>query len=235
MNVLAQLVSLEGISFIFKWLHFFFGLLWIGHLYYFNFTQGSAMAQADAPTKSGITTKLVPIALWWFRWGAMWTMVTGLILLSIKGHISGMSVYSSGWGVAILIGVVMGLTMWANVWFIIWPHQQIVMASANKVAAGGTADPQAAVVAPKALLASRTNVLFSIPMLFFMGAASHLPLPVTPESNLMAAAAVLGVLWLLIEGNAIKGKIGFMQTVKGVITGGFVLTALIYVVLAAFI
>ncbi len=235
MNVLAQLASMEGISFIIKWLHFFFGLLWIGHLYYFNFTQGSAMAKADAPTKSGITTKLLPIALWWFRWGAMWTMVTGIILLGLKGHTSGMAVYSSGWGVAILIGVVMGLTMWANVWFIIWPHQQIIMASANAVAAGGTADPKAAIAAPKALLASRTNVLFSIPMLFFMGAASHLPLPVTPESNLMAVTLVLGVLWALIEGNAIKGKISFMQTVKGVITCGFALTAVIYAILAALI
>lgn len=235
MGILSQLTSLDGIFFILKWLHLFFGIIWIGHLYYFNFTQGSAMAQADAATKSGITTKLLPIALWWFRWGAMWTMLTGLVLLGLKGHSSGLEVYSSGWGVAILIGTTMGLTMWANVWFIIWPNQQIVMASAAKVAAGGTADPQAAIVAPKALLASRTNVLFSIPMLFFMGSASHLPLPITPESNLMMASIILAVLWLVIEANAIKGKIMFMQTVKGVITGGFVLIALIYAILAAFI
>lgn len=235
MGVLAQLASLEGISFILKWLHLFFGLLWIGHLYYFNFTQGAAMAQADAPTKSGITTKVLPIALWWFRWGAMWTMLTGVVLLLIKGHQGGMAVYSTPWGISILIGVVMGLTMWANVWFIIWPHQQVIIASANQVATGGTANPQAAVVAPKALLASRTNVLFSIPLLFFMESANHLNLPVTPESNLLAVTLVLGVLWALIEGNAIKGKIGFMQTVKGVMTGGFVLTAVIYAVLAVFI
>lgn len=235
MGVLTQLASLEGVSFVLKWLHLFFGLLWIGHLYYFNFTQAAAMPQVDAATKSGITTKLLPIALGWFRWGAMWTMLTGVILLAIKGHSSGFEIYTSGWGVAILIGVTMGLTMWANVWFIIWPHQQVVMASANQVAAGGAANPQAAILAPKALLASRTNVLFSIPMLFFMGSASHLPLPITPESNLRAIAIVLGILWLLIEANAIKGKIRFMQTVKGVITGGFVLTAIIYAVLAALI
>lgn len=235
MAVLSQLVSMDGISFIFKWLHFFFGLMWIGHLYYFNFTQGSAMAQADAATKSGVTTKLLPIALWWFRWGAMWTMLTGLILLGIKGHVSGMEVYSSGWGVSILIGVVMGLTMWANVWFIIWPNQQIVMASANQVASGGSALPEAATAAPKALLASRTNTLFSIPMLYFMGSASHLPLPITPETNLMLIAGVLGVLWLAIEANAIKGKLGPMQTVKGVITCGFGLTAVIYAILAALV
>lgn len=235
MNVLQQLTSSDGLYFIIKWLHFFFGVMWIGHLYYFNFTQGSAMAQADAPTKSGITTKLLPIALYWFRWGAMWTMVTGMIMLGWMGHKNGFAVYTSGWGVAILIGVVMGLTMWANVWFIIWPKQQIVMASANAVAAGGAANPQAAVVAPQALLASRTNTLLSIPMLFFMGAASHLPLPVAPESNLTMVTIVLGLLWLAIEGNAIKGKIGPLQTVKGVITCGFALTAVIYAVLAMFI
>src|SRR6185369_11196370 len=98
MSAIAPLISMDGITFILKWLHLFFGLLWIGHLYYFNFTQGSAMAQADAATKSGITTKLVPIALWWFRWGAMWTLVTGLILLAIKGHAGGMQVYASSWG-----------------------------------------------------------------------------------------------------------------------------------------
>lgn len=235
MNVLSQLASIDGISYALRWLHLFFGLLWIGHLYYFNFTQGSAMAQADAPTKSGITTKLLPIALYWFRWGAMWTMVTGVVLLAIKGHTSGMAVFTGGWGVSILIGVVMGLTMWANVWFIIWPNQKIIMASANQVATGGSPNPQAAIVAPKALLASRTNVLFSIPLLWFMGSAHHLPLPVTPESNLLAVSIILGVLWVLIQGNAIKGKISFMQTVKGVITGGFVLTAVIYAVLAAFV
>ena len=235
MNVLQQLTSSEGIFFLIKWLHFFFGVMWLGHLYYFNFTQGSAMAQADAATKSGVTTKLLPIALYWFRWGAMWTMVTGMILLSMKAHTSGMAVFSTGWGVAILIGVVMGLTMWANVWFVIWPKQQIVMASANAVAGGGAANPQAAVVAPQALLASRTNTLLSIPMLFFMGSASHLPLPVTPESNLMMVSVVLGLLWLAIEGNALKGKIGPLQTVKGVISCGFGLTAVIYAVLAVFI
>lgn len=232
MNVLTALTSSDGLTFVLKWLHLFFGLLWIGHLYYFNFTQGSAMAQADAATKSGITTKLLPIALWWFRWGAMWTFVTGLIMLGYKGHVNGMDVYSSGWGVAILIGAAMGSIMWANVWFIIWPHQQVIMASANKVAGGGAADPQAAIVAPKAMLASRTNVLFSIPLLFFMEAAGHLSLPITPESHLGLAAVLLGILILAIEANAIKGKVFFMQTVKGVISAGFGLTAVIFAILA---
>lgn len=230
--MLASLTSLEGIYYISRWLHFFFGVMWIGHLYYFNFTQGSAMAQADAGTKSGIVTKLLPIALYWFRWGAMWTLVTGLIMFGIKGHQQGLQ---GAWGLAIGIGAVLGITMWANVWFVIWPAQKIVMASANQVASGGAALPQAAAAGPRALLASRTNTLFSIPMLFFMGAAAHPFFAVTPESNTTAVAAVLGVLWLILEGNALKGKLGPMQTVKGVITCGFVLTAVIYAVIAAFV
>ena len=231
----SYLFSMDGLMFLMRWLHFFFGVMWIGLLYYFNFVQGAAMAEADAPTKSGITTKLVPKALWWFRWGAMWTMATGVVILGMKGHMSGMAVYGGSWGVAILIGSILGLTMWANVWFVIWPNQKIVIASATQVASGGPANPEAAKSAPKALLASRTNVLFSIPMLFFMGAASHLPFPVTPESNIGLMAAVLGLIWLIIEGNAIKGKLGPLQTVKGVITSGFVLTGVIFLIMAAFL
>ncbi len=232
---MSTLLTMDGLSFVFRWLHFFFGVMWIGHLYYFNFTQGTAMAASDATVKSGITRNLLPHALYWFRWGAMWTMVTGLLLLGVKGHQAGMEVYSSSWGVWILIGTLLGLTMWANVWFIIWPNQQIVMASAHQVAAGGAALPEAAAAAPKALLASRSNTLMSIPMLFFMGAASHLPLAVTPESNLSLVAIIVGLIWLAIEGNALKGKLGPMTTVKGVITSGFVLTGILFVIVTALV
>jgi uncharacterized membrane protein len=233
MDYINQLVNMQGIMFLARWLHFFFGVMWIGHLYYFNFTQGTAVAQMDAPGKSNVTNKLLPVALYWFRWGAMWTMVSGLFILAVKGHTEGMEVFKSSWGVSILIGAVLGLTMWYNVWFLIWPKQQIIMASAAKVAAGGQADPQAAAVAPMALLASRTNTLMSIPMLFFMGSASHLPIPVRPETNLTLLTVILGILWLVLEGNVFKGKIGPMQTVKGVITSGFVLTGVIVAIIAA--
>lgn len=227
--------SMEHVSYLFRWLHFFFGIMWIGHLYYFNFTQGTAMAASDATVKSGIIRNLVPTALYWFRWGAMWTMATGLVLLGIKGHQSGWEVFASAWGVWILIGSLLGLTMWANVWFVIWPAQKIVIASAVQVAGGGQALPEAAAAAPRALLASRSNTLMSIPMLFFMGAATHLPLSVMPESNLTLLAVVIGLVWAGIEGNALKGKLGPMTTVKGVITSGFVLTAILYGIVVALV
>jgi len=121
-----------------------------------------------------MTRGLVPNALWWFRWGAMFTFVTGLLIILMKlGH-DGMPI-TSGYMTRILTGGLMGTLMWANVWFVIWPAQQIVIANANNVAGGGEADPKAAACAARAGLASRTNTLFSIPMLFFMAAASHFP------------------------------------------------------------
>ncbi len=235
MSLFSYFATLDGISFLLRWLHFFFGVMWIGHLYYFNFTQGTAVAQMDAGGKSNVTNKLLPIALYWFRWGAMWTMVSGVLLLSIKGHQVGMEIFYGSWGVAILTGSALGMLMWANVWFLIWPKQQIVIASAASVAGGGQANPQAAVVAPQALLASRTNTMFSIPMLFFMGAASHLQIPVTPESNLKLLTLVLALVILGLEANAIKGKIGPLQTVKGVITCGFALTVIFLGIIGAIV
>jgi uncharacterized membrane protein len=222
------LLTNPGLYYVFKWLHFFFGVMWIGHLYYFNFTQGSFMAGADAGTKTQVTSKLVPVAMYWFRWGAMWTFVTGLLMLGTAQWV-GYSVHGD-WGVKILTGAILGILMWANVWFVIWPKQKIIIKSAEQVAGGGAAIPEAAALAPKALLASRTNVLYSIPMLFFMGAASHLGISMDMASMPMYFAAFL-VLVAALQVNAIKGKLGPMATVKGVIGCGFALTAVIYLMM----
>jgi uncharacterized membrane protein len=217
-----------GLYFTFKWLHFFFGIMWIGHLYYFNFTQGTFMAGADAPTKSAATQKLVPIALYWFRWGAMWTFVSGLCMLATAQWV-GYNLHGD-WGIKILTGAIYGIIMWANVWFIIWPKQKVIIASATQVAGGGQPIPEAAKYAPQATLASRTNTLMSIPMLFFMGAASHLPINIDTSKAPTYFIAFI-ILAGALEFNAIKGKLGPMTTVKGVITCGFVLTAVTYLLM----
>src|SRR6476659_9180185 len=92
------LFSLDGIFFLLRWLHIFFGIVWIGHLYYFNFVQGAFFAETDAATKSNAIQKLVPRALWWFRWGAMGTMLTGVIYLMGRGHRDGMAIFATSWG-----------------------------------------------------------------------------------------------------------------------------------------
>jgi uncharacterized membrane protein len=226
--------NLVGIYFVFRWLHVFFGVIWIGHLYYFNFVQGAFMAETDAGAKSQVLQKLAPRALWWFRWGAMWTFVTGVIMLSIRAHqdssTGGSAVFASPFWINILTGATLATLMFLNVWLIIWPKQKIVIANAVATAGGGAVNPNAAGAAARATVSSRTNTLFSIPMLFFMLSASHFGYVVDESSNV----AVYWVLALLIIGglqaNAMYGKTGPMTTIKGVITCGFILTA-VFVVL----
>lgn len=220
--------SLDGALMVLRWLHFFFAILWIGHLYYFNFTQGPFFGETDAATKSGAIQKLVPRAMWWFRWGAMYTIITGLAILAIRGQRDGMQIFATSWGVSILTGFALGFVMWANVWFVIHPAQKIVIASATQVAKGGQAIPEAAAIGARSGVASRTNTLMSIPLLFFMGAASHLPIMIRPEANFLVLAIVLAIVIGALELNALKGKTGPMTSVKGVIHCGFALTAVLY-------
>jgi uncharacterized membrane protein len=163
---------------------------------------------------------LVPRALWWFRWAAMFTFLTGIVLLGAKRL--------DGYG--IMVGAVLGILMFLNVWLVIWPKQKIVIASAEKVAAGGEADPAAAGALAKAGLASRTNTLFSIPMLFFMASSVHLAQLATPVMNasILSLIVVFGVI-LALEINGLKGKTGPMTSVKGVIHMGLLLTLILYV------
>src|SRR2546430_3836799 len=123
------LLNNNGLMFLLRWLHFFFGIIWIGHLYYFNFTQGPFFAETDATTKSNATQKLVPRALWWFRWGAAWTAVTGLLYLGLFGHMNGSAVFASSLGISILTGGVARLIMAANAWWVNSPAQQVRVAS----------------------------------------------------------------------------------------------------------
>ena len=125
----------------------------------------------------------------------------------------------------------LGLIMGGNVWFIIWPNQQIVIASTTAAAKGGQALPNAAAAGARSGVASRTNTLFSIPLLFFMGAASHLPIGIGPHANFALLAIVLAIVIGLIEFNAIKGKTGPMTTIKGVIHCGFALTLVLYLII----
>jgi uncharacterized membrane protein len=231
----ATLFNWSGVLFLLRWLHMFAGIVWIGHLYYFNFVQGAFFAETDATTKGNAIQKLVPRALWWFRWGAFWTAAIGILILAIKGHTEGMETFSTSWGINILTGGAMGLIMALNVWFVIWPAQKVVIQSALNVGSGKPAIPEAAARGARAGVASRTNTLLSIPMLFFMGAASHFNYSIKEDSKVSLYALLVTVILLIIEGNALKGKTGPMTTVKGVITWGFVLTLVFYALIAVLI
>ena len=217
------LFSMGGLQFILRWIHFLSGVTWIGTLYYFNFIQGPYFNEIDAPTKTQGQAKLLSRAMWWFRWGAMLTFISGICYLGMPPM-----VFNNSRGILILAGATLGTIMFLNVWLIIWPAQKIVIASAEGVLKGQPGNPAAAAAGARGLLASRTNTLFSFPMLFFMGAASHLGIRVNPMFNPWPLVIVLGVIIGALELNAIKGKLGPMTTIRGVIHMGIVLALVLY-------
>jgi uncharacterized membrane protein len=233
-----ELFTQEGGAMLSRYAHFLAGVTWIGLLYYFNFVQGSAFASFEAGTRTEATAKLVPRALWWFRWGAVFTVLSGLALLTFQEQYKGDYMKTPS-GISITTGMLFGLIMLGNVWGVIWRNQKIAIASAQGVLEGRPADPAAADAARKGLLASRTNVVFSLPLLFFMGFTSHLAgkYALAPEGSDRAVWwAVVVVLALLLELNAL-GVIGgfgqgptkkYLETHKAAITTGLVITAALY-------
>ena len=159
-------------AFVFRWLHVLSGVMWIGILWYFNFVQIPNMGKIPDEQKPAITGVIAPAALFWFRWGAMATLITGLILAHLNGYLADAIAIGLTDGVpkhtAIDIGMWLGTIMFFNVWFIIWPNQKkalgIVQVEADEKAKAGRT----------AMLFSRTNTMLSIPMLYAMVAAQNL-------------------------------------------------------------
>jgi uncharacterized membrane protein len=164
--------------FFFRWFHVLSGIMWIGHLWYFNFTQIPTMPKIPDELKPAVGKFIAPEALFWFRWGAMFTIVTGIILAGMNDYL--LQAYTLGatenfqnhQHIAIGIGMWLGTIMWFNVWFVIWPNQQKALNIANKFA--DLSKEAKAASAKTAGQFSRVNTMLSIPMLFCMVAASHL-------------------------------------------------------------
>ena len=229
------LFSAQGSEMLFRFFHYFAGVIWIGMLYYFNFVQGEWFKELDADDKikasRGVAVRtLVPRALAWFRYGALFTFITGVVLLGLKGQSFGSEMFKTSWWAYISVGAAFGTVMFLNVWLVIWPNQKIVIANAVQVAAGGAANPAAAGAAGKAGLASRHNTLFSIPLLFLMGAASHLPSQINPEYSGVKLFAFIAIVLLGLELNALKGKTDNLKitSIMGVTHMGILLTAILY-------
>ncbi len=158
--------------FLLRWLHVLSGVMWIGLLWYFNFVQIPNMAKIPDEQKPAIGKVIAPAALFWFRWGAMATIVTGLLLALGNGYLLEAIFIGLLDGVpkhmAIGIGMWLGAIMWFNVWFVIWPNQKRALGMVD-------ADPDTkAKSARTAMLFSRTNTLLSIPMLFAMVSAQNI-------------------------------------------------------------
>ena len=195
----------------FRSLHVLFGIAWIGLLYYFNFVQAEYVKIADPDAKADVFKKLAPNALWWFRWAALFTFLTGVILLhQIYVRI----------GTEIILGATMGTIMMLNVWGIIWRNQKIVL---------GMKEGDAAAAGAKAGLASRTNTLFSVPMLMYMVYSVHGG-NVGMGISMNALYLGLGII-LAIEANAIWGKmVPAITSVRAVITSSFALAIILKVI-----
>ncbi len=198
---------------LFRWGHIVVGIAWIGLLYYFNFVQTEYVKKADPEAKKDVMQKLAPNALWWFRWAAFFTFLTGLYLLYVQERMI---------TTAITLGTLMGTIMMLNVWGIIWRNQKIVI---------GLKEGDAVAAGAKAALASRTNTLLSLPMLYFMVSSAHGGSAAYPKSYLLIDGYLSTGFWivfvavLLIEMNAIFGKMfSVITSVRSVITSSLLLT-----------
>ena len=198
----------------FRAFHILFGIAWIGLLYYFNFIQTEYVKVAEPDAKADVMKKLAPNALWWFRWAALFTFLTGVILLyQIWARI----------GTEIILGATMGTLMMLNVWGIIWRNQKIVL---------GMKEGDAAIAAAKAGLASRTNTLFSVPMLMYMVYSAHAPGSYLILDDWDMTSLVIGlVIIFAIEANAIWGKmLPVIASVRSVITSSFFLAVVLKII-----
>jgi hypothetical protein len=242
------IISRNGGAFVSRWLHVVVGITWIGLLYYFNFVQVPAFAEMEAAARNNAVDKLASRALWWFRWAAVATVITGLLILLIQKNGDKSQLFSGDYfksvpGMAIATGVLLALTMFFNVWLVIWPNQKKVIANARNVQAGGEADPDAAAAGRKALLASRMNAIFSFTMLMFMVGTAHFFLPgkfkfAPSGSDRGIYWAIVLVIWLLLELNAL-GVIGgtkpgglnvIFDTHQAALWAGFALVVVYYAV-----
>jgi len=158
--------------FFFRLLHVLSGVMWIGLLWYFNFVQAPNMSKIPDEQKPAISKVIAPAALFWFRWAAMSTLITGLILAWLNDYLVDAIALGLTSGVAkhaaIGFGMWLGAIMAYNVWMVIWPNQKVAL---GMVEAAADVKPAAA---RKALLFSRTNTMLSIPMLYAMVSAQNL-------------------------------------------------------------
>ena len=239
-----ELFTEGGLQFLWRWLHVIVGIAWIGLLYYFNFVQVPSFAEMDAAARNNAMDKLAWRALWWFRWAALATFVTGLLMYE-KMLRDGEEFFSTARGVSITMGLLLGTVMMLNVWGVIWRGQKVVIANARNVQGGGEADPAAPAAGRGALMASRQNAIFSFAMLLFMVGTAHFVIPSFGADPKTGLFLLLGVIILsVLELNALglmpwkkevgKGLNWMYESHKNAIIAGAVVAG-VYWLLAEFL
>lgn len=227
---------MEPFLFVLHWMHVLAGVIWIGTLYFFNFFLTPFLEKTQAEVRTEVFHKLVPLTLWAFRWGALVTVLTGgLIYLHRLTSVGSAVFFNWPYGLAISVGGLLGIVMFLNGWFVMHPKQKVVIASATRVAQAGQPIPEAAACGRRVVLTSRTNMLLSIPMIFFMVAATHYP-----SMTVMTTLASPTWFWIVIlvvmgtiEINALTGMQGAtkrpLDTLAGTLWGGFILLSAFYI------
>ena len=217
------------------WIHLLSAVLWIGTVYFFNFFLMPFVEGTRPEIRTEVFYKLVPLTLPGFRWSSLVTFLTGALIYLQRLTAAGAPVFFSWpYGLAISVGALLGTVMFLNGWFIMHPEQKVVIASATRVAQGGQPIPEAAASGRRVVLASRTNLLLSIPTVFFMGAVSHYPSIAarSAEGSLTWFWIFILVITGAIEINVLTGVHGVIKkpldTVTGTLCGGFILTVAFY-------
>ena len=238
-----EIFSKAGLGGAFLIAHVVVAIMWMGLLWFFNFVQTPAYAEMDGAARNNAFDKLTWRALWWFRWAAAATVAFGLLVIAVGGSDFNGDFWKSAKGVTLLVGILFGITMLYNVWMIIWPNQQIVIANARTLKAGGEANPNAAAAARAGAMASRQNTIFSLPLLVFMVGAAHF-YGVGPKFGgglssgkcivyMLIGIAVLAVLELnalgKISGRGNTGLNMIYESHKNAMYTGFVLIAGFYI------
>ncbi|MES2201106.1 MAG: urate hydroxylase PuuD [candidate division FCPU426 bacterium] len=185
--------TLEALA---RWLHYMAGVMWIGHLWFFNFVNLNYQKDVPAELKKTVNPPLMLRALFMFRWGAMLTLLSGLFLLQKIHGLDGMKTggFDTDRGRFMAMGALFGVIMWINVWFVIWPRQKKILGGMQ---GGPAADPK---LAPQAALASKINTYLSVPMLLGMlgGAHGNYVIFGGGWSGLLAGVAVgLGIVYVV--------------------------------------
>ncbi len=205
------------LNFFMRYLHVLVGIAWIGLLYYFNLVQVPALATYGDEAKARNITldRVARRALWWFRWAAIATLGTGILITGQPDYWQNFLNWEganamNAKNASITVGMIYAITMAANVWMVIWKNQKVVLANAVNLLNGGQADPNAAAAGRRALLASRQNMIFSVSMLWFMVGTAHFygeSFKDATSSSALTYVVVAVVIGAVLQLNAL-GKLG---------------------------
>lgn len=226
---------METLVFLLRWTHLIAGVVWIGALYFFNFFLEPFARTADRGTHAELFSKMVPRALWGFRWGGLVTFLSGGLMYAYGLAVLGSELFfSSPYGPIVSVGGLMGTVMFLNGWFIMHPNQEVVIESASRVAGGGQPIAAAQACGRRVVLTSRTNLLLSFPTLFFMEAASHYPAMAMNETASSPSRFWIVVLVIIgaIEINILAALRGVnkrpLDSVSASAAAGLLLTGILY-------